>query len=293
MEVRITKEDLERAGIEDHDIFEGMTLGEVLRYNEEHYTLSVNEIHNFYFSLRKITQEDIVTYQKHFEIENSEIVYTSSSVKNSLCVINSSFIYNSDYVVNSIDIHDSQNIINCSGISNSTNCTNADNVENGTGIYFSEGIEDSYLTFLSSKVLGSTLTFDTKNIFLSNVVFNISNSNNIHLSKNITKSKNKILCSDVLNNDKPMILNLEISENIFKRTEEKLLNFILRYFNSNEKDLTLLLSAIKDKSGKDVQEIMALSIVNDTKFWKGISNIIPKYNPNRIFTIFPFASVYI
>ena len=60
MEVRTTREDLERAGIEEHDIFEGMTLGEILRYNEEHYILSVNEIHNFYFSLRKITKEDIV-----------------------------------------------------------------------------------------------------------------------------------------------------------------------------------------------------------------------------------------
>jgi hypothetical protein len=140
-----------------------------------------------------------------YRVANSHMVVDSNNVNDSYLVQSSRYVDNSKRVVRSSVIEESEDIKESENISYSIDLN-----------YCEFSSNCSHSRFLKHATSSCFVAFG-ENIKNCIYCYNVNDSENILLSKQLRNCKNKILCSNMADNDTPMILNTPVSEKIFNQ----------------------------------------------------------------------------
>lgn len=265
--------------------------------DSEVFDIDIDFVHWMYINL------PLTKYDKELYLNYAEI-------KNSSSFIGCYNITNCDMIADSIFCNDSSYIFNSSYVNDSFVVYNSEDIVSGFQIFHSSVVADSEYIMSANRITNSKWIFSSKKISDSNNIGhseNIGNSyfiikskkiENSLLSRDLNNCKNKILCYDLEDNDIPMILNEEVSENLFNQVFTVLLEKIKKQhihlnipfpkIEVDDNDITTKIFAI-DILDYPVLEISEYTLMKDLFDKTMVSNIIkralPKLDPMRLYDL--------
>ena len=197
--------------IDEETARESLTFKDVLESNEMSDTIK-----HWVYSMALLSSEDRALYEKYFQLENSEFIYSSQKIRNSYRVLNSDHVYdsqmikNSHYVTNSYAVENSEGIDNCEGIFNSHDVNDCENLHDSA---YCERVRNGYWnqTCIDGDWLISC--HNCRNCYFCN---------NVGVDSQI--SYNLICCYNFTNFDKDKfyLFNKEIPQEIWEQIKRKL-----------------------------------------------------------------------
>lgn len=216
-------------------------------------------IHWMYINL-PLTKLDKALYLEYVEIVNSNNFYNSYSITNCDTISDSLFCTDSFYIFDSSYVKDSSLIYNSEDIIGSHKIYYSYIVVDSCCVMDSDHITKGKKILTSKKIEASGNIAYSKSVGHSDFLVECEGIKNSQLSKNLKNCSNKLLCYDLINNDVPMILNEEVSQERLNQTVKSLMTKMQDYKVSFEMYLP-------DIIWDDLQDIEdKIRIINNTRF---------------------------
>lgn len=234
-----------------------------------------------------LTESDKKKFFEYAQIENSGF-FQSHHIKNCKRISYSDHCYDSEDINYSKDVSGSFYINHCVDIQDSFEVQRSTTVNNSTKIYSSIKVMSSNSVANSNTVSFSSGVFNSSDIHNCFMIDFSKECENCMFSKCLNDCKNKIFCSEMRDNDVPMIFDKEVSQRVFDRVFKELSKLLNEYkiIMTNEKQISTCTSILPSL-------VIWEKTLNHHEFWEAVKDIVPFFEEDAAYQLTLCSSIKI